>query len=250
MSKENASIQYLSKGFTAVVAKSLDPLLTRADVEKAFKGSPVVAIGKEAFKGCENLSLLTLPDGLLRIEEEAFYGCISLPNLILPSSVKTIGNRAFYGCGSLYNATLGTATSSLGGNRICFCRNIAQMRYGAGLSSLGGDALIACTCGANSFANALTDIGEEAFAYTSIEKLVLQEGVSILGKGAFEGCAKLAEVTLPASLKQIDNSFEGCPITTIRYNGTAAQFRKIEGHKTLGFPVHCIDATFAAGKEK
>lgn len=250
MAKTPASIQYASRGFTATLVKA-DPSLCRADVEKNYKGVPVVAIGREAFKGCEGLSLLTLPDGLLRIETEAFFGCLSLSNLIVPSSVKEIQDRAFYNCHGLINVTLGTATSSLGGNRICFCRNIAQMRYGAGLSSLGGDALLPCTCGANSFANALTSIGEEAFAFASIEKLVIQEGVTTLGKKAFEGCAKLVDVALPASLAKIDEPFASCPaIASIRYNGTTAQFRKIDGYKTLGFPVRCIDGTFAPGKEK
>ena len=128
MARTPAAIEYVSGGFTATLSKTHDPLLERADVEKTYKGTAVVAIGKEAFRGCEKLSLLSLPDGLLRIEEEAFSGCVSLPSLILPSSVKQIGDRAFYGCLSLTSLTLGTAVSSLGGNRICFCRNSAQRR--------------------------------------------------------------------------------------------------------------------------
>ncbi len=250
MAKANSPYSYTSGGFTATLTKANDLSLSRADVDKTYKGVQVVAIGKGAFKGLERLALVSFPDGLLRVEEEAFYGCIALPSVIIPSSVKSIGDRAFHGCTSLSSLTLGTATSSLGGNRICFCRNIAASRYSSGLASLG-DAAFLCACGANSFANALVSIGEEAFAYASIDKLSIPEGVQTIDKEAFKGCRNLTEVTLPSSLKKIDNPFVDCPnIASVRFTGTAAQFRSVEGYRTLGRDLRCIDATLTLGKGK
>ncbi len=57
-----------------------------AVVQSSIKGSdgldyPVTAIGKEAFKGCSSLRLLTLPETLTSIASNAFSGCDDLKHI-------------------------------------------------------------------------------------------------------------------------------------------------------------------------
>ena len=59
--------------------------------------STVVTIKENAMAGLQNLSSLTLNDGLVNIGAEAFSSSIAIHNLNIPSSVVTIGYRAFSG---------------------------------------------------------------------------------------------------------------------------------------------------------
>lgn len=54
-----------------------------------------------AFRGCENLKTIIMPDGLNAIGQFAFKGCKSLNCVLLPDSVKHIGRGAFAFCESL-----------------------------------------------------------------------------------------------------------------------------------------------------
>ena len=56
-----------------------------------------------------------------------------------------------------------------------------------------------------------TEIGEEAFAGSTLEKIELFDSITTIGPRAFRGCAGLKELTLPASLTQIgEDAFAGC----------------------------------------
>lgn len=61
----------------------------------------VTSIGGGAFRGCENLISVTIPDSVTSILTGAFYGCNKLKSIVIPSSVTSIGAQAFYNCPSL-----------------------------------------------------------------------------------------------------------------------------------------------------
>jgi RNA polymerase subunit RPABC4/transcription elongation factor Spt4 len=60
----------------------------------------VVAIGNNAFEGCEAITV-TLPEGLLKIGSSAFKGSQDLSSINLPKSIFSIGDEAFMDCGML-----------------------------------------------------------------------------------------------------------------------------------------------------
>ena len=61
----------------------------------------VTSIGQEAFNGCTNLALTSLPSGVTSIGNNVFRNCTNLALTSLPSGVTSIGNRAFSGCISI-----------------------------------------------------------------------------------------------------------------------------------------------------
>ena len=65
----------------------------------------------------------------------------------------------------------------------------------------------------------LLNIEEETFAQDpSIQKVVIAEGTRTIGPGAFSGCTGLEEITLPASMKSIDETaFEDCGELSVVY---------------------------------
>ena len=65
-----------------------------------------------------------------------------------------------------------------------------------------------------------------AFPNSSLENVVLEEGVEIVGARAFAGCKKLKGVSLPGTLTELHGAFEGCT--------SLEQILLPEGLKTLG----------------
>ena len=61
-------------------------------------GYAVTSIGDAAFFNCDNLTSLTIPDGVTTIGYRAFSGCSGLTVTTIPASVTTIEADAFLGC--------------------------------------------------------------------------------------------------------------------------------------------------------
>lgn len=55
-------------------------------------------IGNNSFKFCESLTSITIPKGVTNIGNEAFYYCKALKSVAIPSGVESIGDWAFAEC--------------------------------------------------------------------------------------------------------------------------------------------------------
>ena len=66
----------------------------------------VTKIYDRAFYNCGALTSVTLPENLSFINEYLFYNCSSLSSVNIPKSVEQIGKYAFYGCSSLTSITI------------------------------------------------------------------------------------------------------------------------------------------------
>jgi len=70
---------------------------------------PVTCIGRNAFKGCDKITRMTLPDTITDIGENAFDGCTALKAVVIPSSgiLEHINTNAFTGATSLEHIYVG-----------------------------------------------------------------------------------------------------------------------------------------------
>ena len=66
----------------------------------------VTYIGDYAFENCTSLAGITIPDGVTEISQYAFDGCTSLASITIPKSVTFINNGAFLNCTSLTSVTI------------------------------------------------------------------------------------------------------------------------------------------------
>lgn len=87
----------------------------------------VTTIQYSAFKGCTQLTAITLGNSVTKIGYGAFYGCRSLTSIVLPDSVTTIDSVAFNGCSNLESITLGNGVVSIGAGAFAHCANLSEV---------------------------------------------------------------------------------------------------------------------------
>lgn len=167
----------------------------------------VTKIGREAFSGCSSLEAIELPGLLTDIEYCAFENCTSLVSVTIPNSVTQIDQYAFRGCSNLQSVSLPAIAA------VCFTEHELLS-----VTITGGEKIPA-----NAFQNC-----------TSLETLVLKEGIGTIGSYAFAGCTSLERISIPASVTAIaDYAFTDSGLTigdsvNIFYDGTSEQWNSVE----------------------
>lgn len=205
-------------------------------VEEYVIAGSVDKIGENAFRGCKNLTAVTLPAALESIEPRTFKGCTGLSSIVLPDGLKSIGDGAFDGCTGLTSIALPTALTTIGNEAFSCCTGLTSVEIPAAVRSIGQCAFSECsalktatlpqglqTLGKRVFAHCrsltsvpipetLTRIDDEAFTHcTRLTTVALPSSVTHIGASAFEECRSLASLALPASLTSIgDYAFNGC----------------------------------------
>ena len=89
--------------------KGTMPSNTKIDIKEG-----TTCIAASAFKGCSDLTSLTIPNSVTNIGGSAFSGCSGLTSIIIPNSVTSIGYTAFYGA-KLRNIVIKAKTPPSGG---------------------------------------------------------------------------------------------------------------------------------------
>ncbi len=96
-----------------------------------------------AFKLCEHLSKVTLPDGLRMIDTCAFDGCKSLESIVLPNSIRKIANEAFGYCRRLTSIVLPEGLTELNGFE--WCSSLTEISIPESVSVIGESAFGSCS---------------------------------------------------------------------------------------------------------
>lgn len=76
----------------------------------------VASIGDYAFRSCDNLTSINIPNSVTNIGVSAFTGCKGLTSITIPNSVTNIGEGAFDGCLNLKNVYFQAGTKPIGWN--------------------------------------------------------------------------------------------------------------------------------------
>ncbi len=150
-----------------------------------------------AFEGCENLTQIDFPEGLIEIETRAFADS-GLTSVTIPASVKELGGGAFAG------AALET---------IAFCEG-ADIKF-------GGSVFANCTA-LTTFAmpDTATTIPSYMFSGTGITSVVIPKHITAVNGGAFSGAA-VDKLSFEGENVAVDlSAFSGCPLTQADFSGT------------------------------
>ena len=214
-------------------------------------------IGVYAFRSCQGLTEIVLPDGVVSIEAGAFYTCSRLETIVIPNSVTSIGNSAFESCSQLQytikdelkylgnennpyvcliaptnkqiqSAKIADECHIIASYALSSCTNLTSLTIGDGVAYIGEMAFYWCyrlTAVAFGGNGKLRSIADSAFwSCSGLVEVVIPDGVTHIGTNAFYGCTNLTKIVIPDTVTDIgDNDFGQkladvtCPAAVIPY---------------------------------
>ena len=221
-----------------------------SEVENIVINEGVTSIGINALGYCVSLTTVTIPASVTGIGMSAFCDCTGLTTITIPASVTSIGRNAFYHCESLTSVIVYASNCTLGEDAFDKCNKLdaiyvlsdkveyykAAENWSAYADKItafigGGD------CGAEGHETdvtwllkgtspnyTLTISGTGAMAdyassenqpwkdyRSSITSVIIESGVTSIGKNAFNNCTGLTSVTVDAPNCTLGNgALEGC----------------------------------------
>ena len=210
-------------------------------------GVKVTRIGFEAFRNCDELTSVTIPEGVTHIDTHALAYCGGLMSVSLPSSLRDIGYAAFgkdmelksvtipngvrsiaadafNGCLKVKSVVIPESVTHIGDRAFCGCRELESVAIPAGVARIGNGVFGDC----NALKVIQLDSGNPAFTlidgvlYTKDRSelvmypnpsatVVIPEGVTSIRGWAFTGGSGMTSVTIPESVTNIkDHAFLRC----------------------------------------
>ena len=193
----------------------------------------VTSIGESAFRECNNLTSITIPDSVKSIETKAFYVCEALETIKLPDSIISIGINAFTNCGALKTIKLPDSLTSIG-NYAFRWSGLESIIIPASVTSIGSEAFLgssALTSVEFAEGSAITTIPIGLFSGCGkLEPIEIPEGVKSIGESAFYHCYSMTTITIPESVTSIRNgAFQSVPLTAVNFGGSKSQWDAITG---------------------
>lgn len=178
--------------------------------------------GEQPFRDCKNLTGITLPSTLTKIENACFYGS-GVTSINIPDGVTEIGAAIFSGCGELKTVHIGAGVKSIGRRAFADCPLLESVTVSSKNETFKSvDGCVVSRYGTDNCTLVLPDafnripacvkrIGEYAFSGRSLISVNIPAGITVIERGAFDGCTELANVTLPSGLSTIESyAFKGC----------------------------------------
>ncbi len=101
-------------------------------------------IAKNAFRDCDNLAIVTIPDSITSISDGAFESCDNIRILTIPDSIISIGNDAFSGCSDLTNITIPNNVTDIGNNAFKWCNKMTKITIPNSVTNIGDSAFSNC----------------------------------------------------------------------------------------------------------
>ena len=227
--------------FDAVLPESLkivgEKAFARSGIKKVSFGPNVKRIGAGAYEICQNLTTAVFADGLEEIGAKAFLGC-PIGSVRLPASVRALGAESF-NC-------FAEDCDARGGDRQRFkidSSNPYITADGDALYTISGDTKTLQTVYGRKFHSTFIGIQKlhecvfivqdgtthiapaAVHGCFSLSKVILPEGLKVIGDRAFINCANLSDIALPSTIEAIgDHAFAG---TAIKKFDLGAAVRKI-----------------------
>ena len=174
--------------------------------------SSVTRIGEWAFDGCDKLSSVIIPEGVISIDHYAFRDCTHLTSPDLPPSLTNIGDYAFEHCTRLTSIIVPDGVHRIGQHTFYGCEGLSSVSLPQSLTVIDCQAFENCS-GLTSVAipPGVKTIRDAAFqGCRGLTSIIIPEGVERIHWLAFSNCSNLESVVIPTSVTSIgQDAFSG-----------------------------------------
>lgn len=134
----------------------------------------VTAIDDFAFRKCEQLKSVIVPNTVMVVGNSAFSSCNKLETVTLCDVLKVINDNTFYDCSALHTINIPDSVTQIGRAAFMNCKNLTSVEL----------------------PNTLTTISDEAFSTTGLTSITIPEKVNYIGYRAFWGIRSILKVVI------------------------------------------------------
>lgn len=167
---------YGSKALTVYIPDGITDIGTgafqNAKLVAATIPKTTVSVRDSAFQGCENLTSVSICEGVETIGNDAFRTCTALKYLDFPASVTSVGSGAFTSCTEVVQIRFasGAGAVEIGDGAFAQCWKLGRVTLPQGLKSVSSYMFQSCTMLAEIYIPAgVSGIGENPFTSTYIQ---------------------------------------------------------------------------------
>ena len=206
----------------------------QSDITSVVIGEGVTHVGNYAFNGCTEFTAVTIPASVETIGKGAFFtsGNISenhLANVTFApgSKCKTIGDYAFE-CLPITSVEIPASVTSIGEVAFGLSDTLESVSYtGTGLS-IGNSAFDCCRNLSDFPFEGVTSIGKNAFEFTALTSVAFSDVLTSIDERAFQGCEALTSVVISGSGMATIGDRAFCPCKNLKTV-------EISGVKSIGY---------------
>ncbi len=187
----------------------------------------VTSISEWAFADCTSLENVAIGNGVIEIECYAFDDCTRLSSIIIPDSVSCIGQSVFKDCINLASVTIGKGVKSVGGFAFNGCNHLAKTNYTGTVDQwaeiefntpdsnpiyYSRNLYINDKLVTNIELTKAKKISDYAFyGCLSLTNVTIGNGVTSIGYSAFSRCTSLKDITIGNGVTNIGTyAFNDC----------------------------------------
>ncbi|MBE6737270.1 MAG: hypothetical protein E7566_01255 [Ruminococcaceae bacterium] len=174
-----------------------------------------------------------VPDTVKQIAAGAFYNNTKLTSVTLPANLSGIGMRAFAGCTALKDITLPNNLLLLDKEAFSGCTALESVKIPVATKILGESVFFGCTKLKTAHILSDAEISRGMFANcTALKSVMISSETESIGELAFYNCSSLAEISIPDTVKKIDDTaFKGVSKLSVycKLNAFAANELKDRG---------------------
>lgn len=223
----------------------------KSSFDKVVVEQGITDLGLYAFHNQTNITSLTLPASVTKIDSYAVYNCTGLKelhvadlsvwcsidfgayehsplyyagelyvgdelvtDLVIPSNITTVKAYSFLGCTSIKNLTIPDTVTAISDSSFYGCTSLENITFSKNMTAICDRAFYGCT---------------------SLEKVVIPENIKTISFAAFRNCSGLKRIVIPATVTSFGSSvFKDCTALTIYgYKGSKAE--SYAGNNNIAF---------------
>ena len=181
-------------------------------VPEQLDGLPVRNIPEVCFANSSNLVSIAIPASITNIGAYAFYNCVNLKDVVFNEGLISIGDGAFASCESLRELSMPTTVRTLGSRYAFSNAEAVVIEFEEHWEET--NSVVECGIIERSTYRGYRStkkVGRGVFeGCTSLQGILLNEGLERIGAGAFKDCKSLKVLSVPESVTQIGGGAEFC----------------------------------------